>query len=270
MVEIPVIYEDKNFIAVNKPSGLLVHGVLAGGKSQMANREATLADWLRKHYPETSSVGDLPAGRQAIHMRPGLVHRLDKETSGVLIVARNQSSFEYLKSLFQKREIQKTYLALVRGTPKNKTGVINSPIGIGEGTLKRSVHAERMKKEAHTEYEVVKEYNDDDNDNDSPLLRRGHGDRHGHGACALLRVFPKTGRTHQIRVHLASIGHPIVGDRLYGGKARTVRHASSVKRHDVPPARLMLHALSLEFVTKEGQRIKIEAEPPEEFDRFMI
>ena len=231
MVEIPVIYEDKNFIAVNKPSGLLVHGT-------KVNLEYSLADWLRKHYPETASVGDDP------QMRPGVVHRLDKETSGVLIVARNQSSFEYLKSLFKKREIQKTYLALVRGEPKNKTGVIDSPIGIGEGTLKRSIHAERMKKEAHTEYHVKKFF------------------ENGGETVSLLEVFPKTGRTHQIRVHLASIGHPIVGDRLYGKK--------SGAKGPILDVHLMLHALSLEFVTEGGQRIKIEADPPPWFDRFMV
>lgn len=257
-IEIPVIYEDKNFIAVNKPSGLLVHGVPAGGKSpqsktsllrgrQMANREATLADWLRKHYPETSSVGDDP------HMRPGIVHRLDKETSGVLIVARNQKSFEYLKMLFQKREIQKIYLALVWGAPKNKTGVIDTPIGMREGTLRRSIHAERMKKEARTEYRVKRE-----------LERDGQ-------AFSLLEVFPKTGRTHQIRVHLASIGHPIVGDRLYGGKAQGTYHVSRITSHVLPVAchmsqnRLMLHAASIEFTKQDGGRIRIEAELPKEF-----
>lgn len=245
-LEPEIIYEDKNFLAVNKPSGLLVHGV--GVKSQESRvAEPTLVDWLLKRYPEIKNVGDHSDGRIWIagdrraearysDARPGIVHRLDKDTSGIMVVARTQASFEYLKSLFQTRQIRKTYRALVFGAIKEKTGIIEKPIGIKNGTLKRSVRSEKMAKEAITEYKVIKIYS---------LLATPY---------SLLEVQPKTGRTHQIRVHLASIGHPIVGDRLYGPK-----------RQPDWATRLMLHATTLEFTTLEGHRMKLEAEPPEDF-----
>jgi len=131
-----VIYEDKNLIAINKPAGILVHKV-AGSK--INTQENTIVSWLLYHYPEIKFVGDVPAER------PGIVHRLDKDTSGILIVARNQESFEYLKKLFQNHEIKKTYLALVFGKMGQRQGVINKPIGLRSGTTKRSVSARNMK-----------------------------------------------------------------------------------------------------------------------------
>src|SRR6266436_109346 len=133
-MEPKIIHEDKNFLVVNKPAGLLVHGVKVKNPGPRT-AEQTLVDWLLKNYPEVKTVGDDPA------MRPGIVHRLDKETSGVMLVARNQKTFEYLKSLFQAGQIRKTYLALVLGkTPRD--GIIEKPIGIRNGTLKRSVNSE--------------------------------------------------------------------------------------------------------------------------------
>jgi len=135
--------------------------------------------------------------------------------------------------------VQKLYLAFVLGNVKEREGEIRKPIGIKTGTVKRSVHSEKFLKEAVTRYRVL---------------------RHLPGTT-LLHVEPETGRTHQIRVHLASIGHPIIGDTLYG---------KSKSRDGKPRAtRLMLHALSLEFATKEGTRMHIEAAPPEEFARYL-
>ncbi len=150
------------------------------------------------NYPEVKNVGDDPG------QRPGIVHRLDKETSGVVVVARNQETFDYLKSQFQQHKVQKTYLALVIGKVKDKTGRIDLPMGIKSGTTKRSVSAKKMKmvKEAITDYRALK------------YLKIGDRD------FTLLEVMPKTGRTHQLRVHAASIGHPIIGDPLYSRKAR--------------------------------------------------
>ena len=144
MKDIEVIYENKDIIVVNKPAGMMVHGV-AGHVSD----EPALTDVLLKKYPEIRTVGDEP------NMRPGIVHRLDKDTSGVMVIARNQASFEYLKSLFKGRDIKKTYVAVVLGVPKEKRGIIDKPIGIRTGTTKRSVESKKMAKPAVTEYKVL-------------------------------------------------------------------------------------------------------------------
>jgi len=228
-----IVYEDENFVGISKPAGMLVHPYRANGKWQMANGEETLSSWLLKKYPGMKTVGDDP------EMRPGIVHRLDRETSGIMLAVKNQKYFDYFKSLFKERQIKKTYLALVSGEPKEKHGVIDKPIGIKNGTVKRSIHSGKMAKTAVTEYKVLKTF------------------IFGGVPFSLLEVFPKTGRTHQIRVHLASIGHPIVGDPLYGGK----KNAGLAKR-------LMLHAYSLEFSLPNGSRLRLEAEPGEDLRVF--
>jgi 23S rRNA pseudouridine1911/1915/1917 synthase len=231
MNEPEVIFENDDFVAVNKPAGLMVHAARVGEKRRMdplRTEEPTLVDWLVRRYPEIKNVGDDPA------MRPGIVHRLDKATSGVMIVARTQTSFEHLKKLFQEHRIKKTYYALVNGILKKRSGTIDAPIGIKTGSLKRSIHSSKMAKPAVTDYVVVKEFPDEDR--------------------SLLKVNPKTGRTHQIRVHLASVGHPIVGDSLYGQK----NHTSALPR-------LMLHAAALEFSDERGDRFEFAASLPEEF-----
>ncbi len=227
-MEIPVIYKDKNLLVINKPAGVLVH--------QTSKKEAgTLAGWLLENYPETGKVGDDPANR------PGIVHRLDRETSGVMIIARNQETFDFLKAIFQKREAQKTYLALVYGKVENRTGRIDKPMGIKSGTIRRSVTATKMVKPAVTDYEVVKH------------LEIGGKD------FTLLKVMPRTGRTHQIRVHLAFIGHPVMGDKVYGGKRGQLAGLD----------RQFLHAQSIEFTGPDGGRVKFEAELPEELQGIL-
>ena len=261
MAEPKVIYEDKNFIAVNKPAGLLVHPArinadVHADKRRYNIREnlrtnqresATLVDWLLKRYPEIKNVGDDPANR------PGIVHRLDKDTSGIMLIPRNQKYFEYLKSLFAERKIWKTYLAVVYGRFSEKRGLINKPIGIKNGTTKRSVFSEKMAKEAVTEYRVLKNFRTA-RTGPKPSAQNSQPED-----FSLLEVKPKTGRTHQIRVHLASIGHPVVGDKLYGRKI-----------HPAGTSRLMLHALSLEFSAAAGKRIKLETPPPPEFADFIL
>lgn len=216
-----IIYQDSDVLAVNKPAGLLVHPIR--GKKP----EPTLVDWLLKKFPEVKSVGDDP------ETRPGIVHRLDKETSGVMIIARHQKAFEYLKNLFQTRQMKKTYLALVWGKVKERSGLIEKPLGIKTGSVKRTARVEnaKMVKEAKTVYRV-KRYFD---------------------GFTLLEVEPLTGRTHQIRVHLASIGHPIAGDTLY-----TKRLAPNGL------TRMFLHAESIELTLPSGARIKLSAELPPE------
>ncbi|MEK7641272.1 MAG: pseudouridine synthase, partial [Patescibacteria group bacterium] len=137
-----ILYEDKNIIVLDKPAGLLVHGI----KSHPGDK--TLVDWLLKKYPEIKTVGDEPENRA------GIVHRLDKETSGVMLVARNQKSFEYLKGLFQNHEIKKTYVALVWGEIKKPSGIIDLQMGLKSGSLKRTTRLKgtKMIKEAQTIY----------------------------------------------------------------------------------------------------------------------
>jgi 23S rRNA pseudouridine1911/1915/1917 synthase len=225
--QITPIYEDKNFLAVYKPAGLLVHAPKVNSKCQIPNsKETTLVDWLLKNYPEVKGVGDEPK------IRPGIVHRLDKDVSGVILIAKNQKYFEYLKNLFGSGGIKKTYLALVYGKVEPKTGMIEKPIFLKHGTTKRSIWGGKMEKPAITEYKVIKNIGQD---------------------FSLLKVMPKTGRTHQIRVHLVSIGHPVVGDSLYGKKINPF----GLKR-------LFLHAESLEFSPSQSKRIKIESELPNE------
>ncbi|MEK7566098.1 MAG: RluA family pseudouridine synthase, partial [Patescibacteria group bacterium] len=252
--KIEILYQDKNLIAINKPAGLLVHPTAT-------STEKTLSDWLVKKYPEIKNVGDDPKNR------PGIVHRLDKDTSGIIIVPRNQKYFEYLKKLFQERKIKKTYLALVWGEVKNKKGVIEKPISLKPGTTKRTVFKGKMEKPAITEYEVLKFFD--------PYKSVIHS--HKSTTFSLLKVIPKTGRTHQIRVHLASIGHPIVGDSLYGPKKPVLspsglRPSGSNDLSKGVPFKLnrqFLHAKSLEFNLSENRRIKIEAGLPKELQKIV-
>jgi 23S rRNA pseudouridine1911/1915/1917 synthase len=226
-----VIYKDEGLLALVKPAGLLVHAARADG-------EPTLTDWLRANYPEVKNVGDDP------ETRPGLVHRLDKDTSGIMLVARKQEDFEYLKGLFKGKGIRKTYLALAWGHAEEERGTITAPIGIKSGTTKRSVRSDKMVKPAETDYEVVKQ-----------AVAPEDADIQ----TSLFKVMPRTGRTHQIRVHLASIGHPIVGDPLYG--PRKPRLAAP---------RLMLHAAVLEFERHPGKRLRLEAAPDTAFTDFLV
>lgn len=234
-----IIYKDKNFLAVFKPAGLLVHPVKNLKLETRNLKPPALTDWLLENFPEVKNVGDEP------EIRPGIVHRLDKDVSGILLVPRNQKYFEYLKNLFQTRQIKKNYLALVYGKIKSKTGVIDKPISIKSGTIKRTVHQGKDEKTALTEYKVLKSFK-----------FQVSGSKEDD--FSLVEVSPKTGRTHQIRIHLASIGHPIVGDALYGKKINPF----GLKR-------IFLHAESLEFSPTEGERIKLEAELPDELSDLL-
>jgi 23S rRNA pseudouridine1911/1915/1917 synthase len=232
-MEPEIILETPEVVAVNKPAGLQVHPARHADEKKNIVEEQTLTDWFVARYPESRMVGD---GEAAALERPGVVHRLDKSTSGVIILARTQEAFNFLKTEFMSREVKKTYAAIIRGIPSRERGVIDSPIGIVNGTLKRSVRSTRikMKKEAITEYfvrEKFKEY-------------------------SLVEAYPKTGRTHQIRVHLASIRHPIAGDTLYGGK-----------KHPLWASRVMLHSWRLEIqLPKKTGRVLLEAPYPHDFD----
>ena len=224
-----IIFQNKDYIVVDKPAGLAVH-------QGIGTEEKTLVDFLLRKFPEIKNVGDDP------NTRPGIVHRLDKETSGVMIVARNQKTFEHLKNLFQNRKVEKKYLALVHGKLKNKEGKIEGEMGrskrdFRKQTLVRGKIEVRKERHSLTYYKVIKEYKD----------------------YSLLEIFPKTGRMHQIRVHLHSIGHPVIGDTKYTFK--------EYKRRKY--ARMFLHAGEISFVDREGKKRKFISPPLKEMKEHL-
>lgn len=224
--KVEIIYEDNNVLALNKPVGLMVHG---DGRT----KEKTLTDWILKKYPSLKNVGEPARYEGKIIPRPGIVHRLDKETSGVILVTKDQKTFEYLKNEFQERRVVKTYIAIVYGKVKEDYGTINRPIGRSTKDFRlRSAQrgARGAMREAVTEYQVVKRVKD----------------------FSLINLFPKTGRTHQLRVHLKAVNHPIVCDSLYAPKREC---ALGLKR-------MALHASSVEFVAPDGKKIKAEVPLP--------
>lgn len=216
------IYEDRDVIAINKPAGIVVH-------PDATHKNGTVVDALLTAHPEIKTVGDDPA-------RPGIVHRLDKDTSGILIIAKNQTAFDYLKKEFQEHRITKNYIALAVGSVKQAQGEINLPIGRGYKTPTQRVATGRMRgqiREALTYYKVLERFPE----------------------FTLLQITPKTGRTHQIRTHLKALGHPVACDKLYGGKLFICPMGLT---------RQFLHAASLELTLPSGSRIKLEADLPED------
>lgn len=231
-----IIYEDKDIIAINKPAGISVH------KASLNQKEDTLIDLLLKIRPEIKNVGDLPADSQAISLRPGLVHRLDKDTSGVIIIAKNNDVFRWLKEEFKLRRIEKKYLALVWGEMKTKKGIIKFPIGSAKKDFRVKIIPKKGRplekiKIAETEWRIKKEFEN----------------------YTLLEVFPKTGRTHQIRVHLSSIGHPIVCDEIYGQKKSCPKNLN----------RQFLHAFYIQFRLPPNRVIALEAELSNDLRNFL-
>ncbi len=246
-LDIRVIYENKDFVALNKPAGLLVHSSgkspysSAGGRAAKA-AEPTLVDWLSEHYPQTKGVGDDPV------TRPGIVHRLDKDTSGVIIVALSDRAYDFLKRSFQSHEVKKTYIALVYGRVSGEKGLIDAPLGLKPGTTKRTtyVRGAKMVKEARTLYEVDSRYGFQGSE------------------FTLLKIKPETGRTHQIRAHLASINHPVVGDVLYGKSKMKDRIAEMIGI-----GRQFLHAETISLTAPSGERLTISAGLPEDLSRAL-
>ncbi len=233
MEPIRILYEDEKVIALDKPSGMLVHPVrLLRPRAPVPDSVPveTLVDWLRRERPEVGSVGDDPLER------PGIVHRLDRDTSGVLLIPKTQEYFLYLKHLFAQGEVRKTYLALVRGVPNPPEGVIDAPISIRSGSVRRTVHRGKKTQEAVTAYRLLERY----------ALASGE-------ECALLEVSPRTGRTHQIRVHLASVHHAIAGDPLYGPKQPL---------RCVTLSRQFLHAHAVTFPLEPGRVVTIVSDLP--------
>ncbi len=213
-IALEVIFEDDNVVVVNKPAGLVVH-------PGAGNAENTLVNALLFRWPQIAEVGE-PA-------RPGIVHRLDKDTSGVLIVAKTAAGYSWLVKQFKTRKAKKTYLALVDGTPPTPTGRIETRIGRDEKHRQRmAVTYGDQGRKADSEYFTVTEYRDH----------------------TLLEVNPLTGRTHQIRVHLAFLGCPVVGDQIYGRR-----------KNSLETERFFLHASKL-IIRLPGEEKETEFTAP--------
>lgn len=212
-IDLPIIFEDKTCVVINKPVGLLTHSKGA------FNPEATVATWLSGHVKDMD--GD----------RAGIVHRLDRATSGVMICAKTPDALSWLQKQFSQRKVKKTYVAVIEGTMKEKEAIIDMPIERNP-RKPQTFRVGANGKSAITAYKVLK----------------------SDGQRSLLELRPTTGRTHQLRVHLQHLGHPIVGDTLYGGK---------------PADRLLLHATSLELTLPNKERKTFEVPSPQIFTEMV-
>jgi len=208
-IELPVIYEDSDCLVIDKPAGVLTHS-----KGNF-NREATVASFIKP------KLKDLEGNRA------GIVHRLDRGTSGVIIIAKTPQALNWLQKQFSSRKVKKIYLAIIEGQLQPPEAIIDMPIERHPANPK-TFRVDENGKSAITEYKTIKSKDD----------------------LTLLELKPKTGRTHQLRVHLKQLGHPILGDTLYGGK---------------PADRLYLHASSLEIALPNKQRRLFESSPPKQF-----
>ncbi len=221
-IPLKIIYEDADVIVIDKPAGLVVH-------PGAGHEEGTLVNALVHHYPELERVGQ-PG-------RPGVVHRLDKDTSGVMLVARSERAYGSLTTQFRCHEIYKTYLGLVRGRVTTPEGHINRPLGRHARDGKRISVRSKRAKHAETSFEVVKVFGD----------------------TTLLEIHPLTGRTHQIRVHLAAAGHPIAGDPIYGPRKSDERYP-----------RLFLHAQTISFEhPATGARLEFTSPLPPDLEAVL-
>ena len=234
---IAVVAESDDYVVVHKPSGLLVH-------QTPAEEPHTLVTWLMDRYPQIENIGDSPE-------RPGIVHRLDKAASGVMVVAKTQKMFDHLKQQFKDRTVEKEYTVLVYGNVGSPQGRLDFLIERGkegrmaarpkQGVLSlKNIKRRQTGKEALTEFWMKKEFS----------------------RFTLLRVKIHTGRTHQIRVHMLAYNHPVVGDPLYAIKRYK-------KKSDEPLRRLFLHATTLSFMDLTGNPVTTHADLPEELQVYL-
>jgi len=253
-IPLEVIYEDADLAVVNKPAGMMVHA--GSGQNDDARSHGTLVNALLYRFGQLSSTGG--------ELRPGIVHRLDKDTSGLIVVAKNDRAHAALGAMFARREIRKTYIALVHGTVDRDRGTIAAPIS--RDPVRRTRMTTRPTengRSAVSHFEVMRR-----------LQTR-------FGPFTLLQVRIETGRTHQIRVHMASIGHPVVGDTLYGGagqltdqQAAQAAPSRAARRNRQPEklklGRNFLHAAQIEFAHPiAGRPLVLESPLPPELQAFV-
>ncbi len=234
-----IIFENDDFAVIDKPAGVLMHPARPNDPVT-----GTVAGWLADAYPQTTAIVD-PYSQEKKY---GIVHRLDKETSGVMVIAKTQAAFDELKRQFQSRSVEKTYQALVWGKMPQPSGTIVRPIAKSREGTKRTTRPRehQMVRPAQTEWRVMQTLED-------TVLRNGM-------PLTLLSLHPLTGRTHQLRVHCAAAGHPILGDYLYGG-------ATSEQYRKIL-GRVFLHAATLSF-SYQGTTYSYAAPLPEPLQGFL-
>ncbi len=253
-IPLQVVFEDANLAVIDKPAGMMVHA--GSGQTEDARNRGTLVNALLHRFRALSTTSG--------ELRPGIVHRLDKDTSGLIIVAKNDRTHAALAEMFSTRQVKKTYIALVHGSVERAKGTITA--AIGRDPMRRTRMTTRVQEDgrsAVSHYEVVRR-----------LATR-------FGKFTLVRVRIETGRTHQIRVHMASIGHPVVGDTLYGASGQLTDQAamqaaaSKAARRKAEPERLrlgrnFLHAAELEFThPKTGKPLSLASPLPGALDAFL-
>ncbi len=245
-IALDIVYEDDDLAIVNKPAGMMVHA--GAGATDDARNRGTLVNALLHHFKKLSAVGG--------ELRPGIVHRLDRATSGLMVVAKNDESHRRLAKQFSGREVHKTYIALVHGWPKQDHGTIQSAISRHSQRRTRMTTKGFGGREALTHYVVRRKI-------DAP-----------YGKFALVEVKIETGRTHQIRVHMSSLGHPVVGDALYGAPGE-LRSQSNKRRAAGMPATLtldrnFLHSAVLELKHPRSEDpLKFSRPLPTELEDFL-
>lgn len=236
-IPLDIVYEDDDLAVINKPAGMMVHA--GAGATEDSRNRGTLVNALLHRFGQLSGVGG--------ELRPGIVHRLDKETSGLIVVAKGDDAHRKLAAQFAKREVKKTYLALVHGRVPNERGTIDKSIGRDSVRRVRMTTRRSGGREAITHYRVERRIDA------------------GFGKFTLLEVRIDTGRTHQIRVHLASIGHPVVGDTVYGAPAQVKGRNGTVSLK-----RNFLHAAALELRQPwTGEKLSFRRELPKELEEFL-
>ncbi len=246
MRDVEILADTDDFWVINKPTGCLTH---PDGRST----EWTLVDWVLERRPDIALVGEPwegPDGR--VLPRPGIVHRLDKDTTGVLVIAKNQETYLWLKEQFRERQMDKEYRAFVHGVIVETSGVIDKPIGKSPADF-RKFSAQRgargVMRDARTRFTVL-----------SRITHNTHGfaDWNSNG-YSYIAMFPETGRTHQLRVHMKAIHHPIVSDPLYAGALGTGLGCETIA----------LHAYKINFTLKDGTEVRFTAPLPEQFTRIV-